>query len=383
MKAVILDAKPASRDSIREHLTVKDDVPVPEIKSDEVLVKVEATGLNIEDIMIACGWRFGTALTATKENPLILGQEFSGTIEKLGSKVKGWSVGDPVLGHKAPIRVRCGTWAEYVSISAASLVRKPDSYTWAEAAAIPMQCQVAHEPIKVAGFSKLPVLEDLPHKSLTPDMIEVEVDKALITVKGADKDKLKEVKVAVVGASSTTGLMVTDMLVSRGVPVIGVCSAPSAPTVLSNGALAVLDRNQGGVDSRPEGIMLEVIIDCVGGQAVEDASRAALGNKGHFVTAAGPGDGSFGPGIDTVKGLMGHMFGASARSFKSNFVGTKYSLAAMPLSGGTKMMEKLLAEGLKSVVDSEVNMFDQEAMLAAVDKVNSHKTRGRVVFVTS
>ena len=99
-------------------------------------------------------------------------------------------------------------------------------------------------------------------------------------------------------------------------PVIGVCSAPSAPTVLSNGALAVLDRNQGGLDSRPEGILLEVVIDCVGGQAVEDASRAALGNKGHFVTAAGPGDGSFGPGIDSVKGLMGHMFGASARSFK-------------------------------------------------------------------
>ena len=132
MKAIILDAKPASREAIRNHLTVKDDVPVPEIKSDEVLVRVEATGLNIEDIMIACGWRFGTALTATKENPLIPGQEFSGTIEKLGSKVKGWSVGDPVLAHKLPLRVKCGSWAEFVSISASSLVRKPDSYTWAQ-----------------------------------------------------------------------------------------------------------------------------------------------------------------------------------------------------------------------------------------------------------
>ena len=97
---------------------------------------------------------------------------------------------------------------------------------------------------------------------------------------------------------------------------LGVCSAPSAPTVLSNGAIAVLDRNQGGLESRPEDMRLEVVIDCVGGQAVEDASRAALGNKGHFVTAAGPGDGSFGPGIDSVKGLMGHMFSASARTFK-------------------------------------------------------------------
>ena len=55
----------------------------------------------------------------------------------------------------------------------------------------------------------------------------------------------------------------------------------------------------------------------------------------------------------------------------------------MPLFGGTEMMEKLLGEGLKSVVDSEVDMFDQEAMIAAVDKVNSHKTRGRLAFVRS
>ena len=47
------------------------------------------------------------------------------------------------------------------------------------------------------------------------------------------------------------------------------------------------------------------------------------------------------------------------------------------------MMEKLLGEGLKSVVDSEVNMSDQEAMIAAIDKFNSHKTRGRLVFVRS
>ena len=85
-----------------------------------------------------------------------------------------------------------------------------------------MQCQVAHEPIKLAGFSKLPVLDmdmdSLPHKTLTPETVEVEEDgenKALVKMKGTYIDKVKEIKVAVVGASSTTGLMVTDMLVSR------------------------------------------------------------------------------------------------------------------------------------------------------------------------
>ena len=69
-------------------------------------------------------------------------------------------------------------------------------------------------------------------------------------------------------------------------------------------------------------------------------------------------------------------------NLQSKFVGTKYSLAAMPLSGATKMMDKLLSENLKSVVDSEVNMFDEDAIIAAMKKVNSHKTRGRLIFVS-
>ena len=218
MKAVLLDAKPASRDIIIDHLKIKDDVKVPDIKNDEVLVKVEATALNIEDIMIACGWRFGTALTATKEKPLVLGQEFSGTVAKVGSKVKSFSVGDKVLAHKLPVRVRDGSWAEFVNIKHSELVTKPDSYSWAQAAAIPMQCKVAWGAVIDAGFSKIPVLDSLPHKTLDPATVEVVVDtenKAVSTLTGTTMDKINEAKVAVVGASSTTGLMVVDMLVSR------------------------------------------------------------------------------------------------------------------------------------------------------------------------
>ena len=40
-------------------------------------------------------------------------------------------------------------------------------------------------------------------------------NKGLVKMKGTYIDKVKEIKVAVVGASSTTGLMVTDMLLSR------------------------------------------------------------------------------------------------------------------------------------------------------------------------
>ena len=284
-----------------------------------------------------------------------------------------------------PFRVRYGSWAELVSLPESSLVLKPATYSHAQAAALPMQCQVAHAAVRAAGFIKLPVLETLAHKALRPEEVEVEEvgereedNHALITMKGAAMETVTQARVAVVGASSTTGLMVTDMLVSRGVPVLGVCSAPSAPAVISNGAVAVLDRNRGGLAAAPPGLQLEVVIDCVGGQEVEAAARKALGHRGHFVTVVGPD--TFGDDIDKASGLMAHMASIAIRTLKGKFSGSKYSLPAMPLSGGARIMEQHLRENLKSVVDSEVDLFNQEAMVAAVDKVNSHKTRGRLIF---
>ena len=39
-------------------------------------------------------------LKPTKEAPVVLGQEFSGVVEEVGSKVKNFKIGDAVLGHK-------------------------------------------------------------------------------------------------------------------------------------------------------------------------------------------------------------------------------------------------------------------------------------------
>merc|ERR1719468_1331817 len=82
MKAVILSGKPATRAAITDLLSISDIVPVPEVKGDQVLVRVRATALNIEDIMNGVGRRIGTSITATKEAPVVLGQEFSGVVER-------------------------------------------------------------------------------------------------------------------------------------------------------------------------------------------------------------------------------------------------------------------------------------------------------------
>ena len=81
-----------------------------------------------------------------------------------------------------------------------------------------MQCLVAYGAVKAAGFLNTPVLDNVPHKEARAEDIEVTTfgeDKALIVKEWKDLEIVNKVKVAVVGASSTTGLMIVDMLVSR------------------------------------------------------------------------------------------------------------------------------------------------------------------------
>jgi len=383
MKAVILTGTPSTRAEITKYLSVSDSVPKPEIKAGEVLVKVKASALNIEDIMIGVG-RFMCSITATKEDPVVLGQEFSGVVEEVGNKVKDFQPGDEVFGHKVPIKQRWGTWAEYVAVSEKVLVKKGEKYSFAEAAALPMSSLVAYGAVKAAGLFDKPLQDDLSHKTRSKDDVTVvrdENNEALIMDTKIDQNILKDAKIAIVGASSTIGLMVMDMLVSRGLQVIGVSSASSAPTVLASGAVAVLDRHIDGGLGRKGDVELDIVIDCVGSQEIEDTARTALGSRGHFVTIAGPGDQTFGEGaVDGTK-IFGHMAASMGRSLKSVFSSVKYTLAAMPVSGGVKILQGLLGENVKSVIDSEVDMFDEEKVHEAVEKVNNHKTKGRLVLV--
>ena len=84
------------------------DLPVPQPKSNEAVVKIKAAGVNFIDVYNREG-RYKAPL------PLVLGQEAAGTILALGSdlldKKNGFSVGDPVAYTSNAgelCRVRCG-----------------------------------------------------------------------------------------------------------------------------------------------------------------------------------------------------------------------------------------------------------------------------------
>jgi NADPH:quinone reductase-like Zn-dependent oxidoreductase len=69
--------------------------------------------------------------------PLTLGWDFSGVIEALGAQVSDFRVGEAVFSR--PDIARNGTYAEYVSVRATEIARKPKTISHLEAASLPLR----------------------------------------------------------------------------------------------------------------------------------------------------------------------------------------------------------------------------------------------------
>ncbi len=143
MKALVWTG--ADQSAIRE-------IDKPEIKEDEVLLKVKATGVCGTDLTIFKGYFPAHRAVA----PMALGHEMSGVIAEKGNAVTGYEVGDRVIAD--PL-ISCGTcyncvkglrhicktlalfgvdsdgsFAEYVKVKAEKLYRIPDTLSFEKAA---------------------------------------------------------------------------------------------------------------------------------------------------------------------------------------------------------------------------------------------------------
>lgn len=127
------------------------DVPKPEVKQGEVLIKIAATSVNTVDMMIR---QMGKELPISPELPAILGMDFAGTVEKVSNEVSGFSVGDEVYGCAGGLLELQGTLAEYISADARLIAKKPSNLTMKEAAAIPLVGITAFEGLKRASISE-------------------------------------------------------------------------------------------------------------------------------------------------------------------------------------------------------------------------------------
>jgi NADPH:quinone reductase-like Zn-dependent oxidoreductase len=130
MKAVMLDG-PGSQPALR------DDVPTPVPGPGEVLVRVQASSANPVDNAIAAGMLRDMV---PHEFPVMLGRDFAGVVEDVGSGVDAVSAGDPVFGMVPAMGpgVHDGAWAERIVVPASSLGRLPGGVDIATAGAAPL-----------------------------------------------------------------------------------------------------------------------------------------------------------------------------------------------------------------------------------------------------
>ncbi len=113
------------------------EVPQPQPKAGEVLIRVRASGLNRGELIV------GGAVHGGPEK--LGGNEASGEIQALGPGVSGWKVGDRVIG-----RVR-GAWAPYAVTDVRQVMPMPARLTFEQAAAIPSSFLTSYEAVVMHG----------------------------------------------------------------------------------------------------------------------------------------------------------------------------------------------------------------------------------------
>ena len=109
------------------------ELPTPEIDEYEVLAEIHAASINPIDFKIRDG---KVKLLIHYKMPLILGNDFSGVIVKVGEKVTRFKVGDEIYAR--PRKSKIGTFAEYISIHEDDIALKPKNLSFEEVASIPL-----------------------------------------------------------------------------------------------------------------------------------------------------------------------------------------------------------------------------------------------------
>ncbi|MBD1372566.1 NADP-dependent oxidoreductase [Hazenella sp. IB182357] len=109
------------------------ELPTPTIQDDDVLVQIHAASVNPVDALFRNG---NFRLTLKHTFPLILGNDFAGTVVETGKNVSRFKIGDRVYGRPHPLKG--GTFAEYIAVDQSEIALTPKNLTIEEAASLPL-----------------------------------------------------------------------------------------------------------------------------------------------------------------------------------------------------------------------------------------------------
>jgi NADPH:quinone reductase-like Zn-dependent oxidoreductase len=300
----------ASRYGALENLA-ETDVATPEPKPNQVRVRVSASALNPADFKVVLGT---LKFLHARNFPLIVGYDFSGTIDAVGADVKDFRAGDDVFGFLpyGPGNRR-GAFAEMLVADAGEIARKPAGVTHVIAAA-------AATP----GITALQMLRDLA--------------------------RLREGgRVLVTGASGGVGSLAIGIARKLGGHVTAIGSGSGLALAKKLGAEEVVDRKS-----------VDVLSDAVKGpfDVIADAAAAYRWSTMHGKLAKG---GTF---VTTLPSLA-----FVVDKVKSLFSSTRVSFINVKSRGGDlALVAKWLDEGLEVPIDRVAPVRDVATVLGALHR---------------
>lgn len=122
------------------------EAPEPDVGPHDVLVEVEAAGLNLADERLRSG---GFKQVFRFDLPLTLGSDVAGRVVSVGDKVSGFAPGDEVYAF--PGMNRIGTFAERIAVDADAVAHKPKTISLTDAAALPVVALTAWQILVELG----------------------------------------------------------------------------------------------------------------------------------------------------------------------------------------------------------------------------------------
>ena len=222
-----------------------EDAPKQTLNAGEVLVRVHAVGLNPPDWYLREGYKMLPPEWRPKVSlPCIPGTDVSGVIEAIAEDVGTFSVGDEVYSMvRFPSGLAGGSrgYAEYVSVPASDLARKPPGIDHVQAAGAPMSLLTAWQFMIELGHDEPNPLQPNRHEPVP----------------------LKGKTVLINGAAGGVGHLAVQVAKWQGAHVIAVASGRNEALLRELGADQIIDYEKKAPEDAVRDI--DLVVDTVGG----------------------------------------------------------------------------------------------------------------------
>ncbi|HJY12228.1 MAG TPA: NADP-dependent oxidoreductase [Flavobacterium sp.] len=312
------------------------EMPVPDIKDNEILVEVHAAGVNLLDSKIKTG---EFKLILPYKLPLILGHDVAGIITGVGKNVKKFKVGDEVYARPADYHI--GTFAEFIAIDESDAALKPKNIPMEEAASIPLVALTAWQVL---------------------------VERAKIK---------KGQKVFIQAGSGGVGTIAIQFAKYLGATVATTASAKSFDLLTQLGADVIIDYKNSDFENRLSDY--DVVLNSQDQKTLEKSLRI-LKSGGKLISISGPPTPAFAKEIKApwfVK-LILYLISLGIRKRAKN-KNVDYSFLFMKANGQqlSEITSLIEANIIKPTVDK---VFSFEDTNGALSYVESGRAKGKVVI---